>query len=208
MKMRSKFGALVGAGLLTLAVAGIALANTDLLAGQVGISVTDKLGTQEECAGVEVGEGQIFVHFVLTQSAESDGALHAVFSTDTLDVANATKSNGGNQNPPKYTLQWDGYITGDTSTTLDSAYSTANGDNLVLSHVCFGAEVSFPPSEEPSFNDTGEPATDVPSEPNTATIGSDGTSGPSDSSWLLVAAVGVLLASVVVMTPARAKNRR
>ncbi|HXI46582.1 MAG TPA: hypothetical protein VNH13_09790, partial [Candidatus Acidoferrales bacterium] len=108
-------------------------------------------------------------------------------------------------------------ITGDANTTLDSAYSTANGDNLVLSHACFGAETqSQPPSEVPSFNDTGEPATDVPSEPasgvpsepNTATIGSDGTSGPSDSSWLLVAAVGVLLASVVVMTPARAKNRR
>jgi hypothetical protein len=205
MKIRSKFGALVGAGLLTFAVAGIALANTDLLAGQVGIKVTDKTGTTDECAGVEVGAGEIFVHFVLTQSAEADGALHAVFSTDTLDVANASKSNG---NGP-YTLQWDGTITGDANTTLDSAYSTANGDNLVLSHACFGAETqSQPPSEVPSFNDTGEPATDVPSEPNTATIGSDGTSGPSDSSWLLVAAVGVLLASVVVMTPARAKNRR
>lgn len=52
------------------------------------------------------------------------------------------------------------------------------------------------------------PATDVPTEPNTATIGGTGSSGPSDSSWLLVVALGVLLASVVVMTPARAKNRR
>ena len=50
--------------------------------------------------------------------------------------------------------------------------------------------------------------TDVPSEPNTATMPTSGNSGPSDSSWLLVAALGVLLASVVVMTPSRAKNRR
>lgn len=67
---------------------------------------------------------------------------------------------------------------------------------------------SEPPSEAPSFTSTEEPATDLPSEPNTATIGGTGTSAPSDSSWLLVAALGVLLASVVVLTPARAKTRR
>jgi hypothetical protein len=58
------------------------------------------------------------------------------------------------------------------------------------------------------FTQTEEPATEVPSEPNTATIGGTGTSSPSDSSWLLVAALGVLLASVVVLTPARVKTRR
>jgi len=60
------------------------------------------------------------------------------------------------------------------------------------------------------FTSTEEPATDVPdgSLPNTATIGGSGTSSPSDSSWLLVAALGVLLASVVVMTPVRVKTRR
>jgi hypothetical protein len=57
------------------------------------------------------------------------------------------------------------------------------------------------------FVATDLPATDVPTEPNTATVGA-GTSRPSDGSWLFVAALGVILASVVVMTPARAKNRR
>lgn len=49
--------------------------------------------------------------------------------------------------------------------------------------------------------------TTVPSEPNTATIGPAGTSGPSNGAWLLVAALGVVLASVVVMTPVRVRNR-
>jgi hypothetical protein len=73
------------------------------------------------------------------------------------------------------------------------------------------------PSTAPSFDQSQSPATEAPSfeqteaaesQPNTATIGSAGTSGPSDGSWLLVAAVGVLLASVIVLTPARAKNKR
>lgn len=58
------------------------------------------------------------------------------------------------------------------------------------------------------FEDNTGGASDLPTLPNTATPGSSGSSGPSDSSWLLVAAMGILLASVVVMTPARGKNRR
>jgi uncharacterized repeat protein (TIGR01451 family) len=44
-------------------------------------------------------------------------------------------------------------------------------------------------------------------QPPTDTLGSSG-SGPSDSAWLLVVGLGVLLASVVVLTPARVKSRR
>jgi uncharacterized repeat protein (TIGR01451 family) len=47
-----------------------------------------------------------------------------------------------------------------------------------------------------------------PTQPPTDTLGSTNSSGPSDGAWLLVVALGVLLASVVVLTPARAKNRR
>jgi hypothetical protein len=51
--------------------------------------------------------------------------------------------------------------------------------------------------------------TDAPSEPNTATIGtSSGTAAPADGTWMLVIALGVLLGSVVVLTPAKARNRR
>lgn len=62
------------------------------------------------------------------------------------------------------------------------------------------------PSDEPSFEQSQGGETDAPSEPDTSAIGSGGTSNPADSAWLLVVALGVLLASVVVLTPARAKR--
>ena len=52
---------------------------------------------------------------------------------------------------------------------------------------------------------TGGPATQPPTD---ASFDSTGSSGPSDSAWLLVVALGVLLASIVVLTPARVKGRR
>ena len=63
------------------------------------------------------------------------------------------------------------------------------------------------PSESP-FQSV-EADTDAPSEPNTATVDGAGNVGtPGDGAWLLVVALGVLLASIVVLTPARAKAPR
>jgi hypothetical protein len=63
------------------------------------------------------------------------------------------------------------------------------------------------PSESPFQSVEGD--TDEPSEPDTATIGgSKHVGSPADGAWLLVVALGVLLASVVVLTPARAKAPR
>jgi hypothetical protein len=59
--------------------------------------------------------------------------------------------------------------------------------------------------------DTGAPETaptPLPSEPNTATIGGLGTSGPSNGSWLLIAMIGALLGSIIVMAPTRGASRR
>jgi von Willebrand factor type A domain len=49
--------------------------------------------------------------------------------------------------------------------------------------------------------------TDVPTLPPTSMAG-DGPSGPSGSSWLLVAALGALLAATILLTPSRAGVRR
>ena len=63
------------------------------------------------------------------------------------------------------------------------------------------------PTESPFQSVEGD--TDEPSEPDTATIGgSKHVGSPADGAWLLVVALGVLLASVVVLTPARAKAPR
>jgi hypothetical protein len=63
------------------------------------------------------------------------------------------------------------------------------------------------PTETPFQSVEGD--TDEPSEPDTATIGGSKDLGsPADGAWLLVVALGVLLASIVVLTPARAKVPR
>jgi hypothetical protein len=206
---RNKILALVGALALTMSVAGVALA-TDLLAGQVGIKLSDKFD-EEACADfpLEIGAGEVGVHFVLTGTSATSGLLDASFSTDSFTGLASTSSNGN-------TLHWYAVITGDGDTTLDSASTDATGDNLVLSHAC-AADVeptpTFEQSEEaetdaPSFEQSQEAETDAPSEPQTDALGTAGHSGPADGAWLLVVALGVLLASIVVMTPAKAKGRR
>jgi hypothetical protein len=63
------------------------------------------------------------------------------------------------------------------------------------------------PTETPFQSVEGD--TDEPSEPDTATIGGSRDVGsPADGAWLLVVVLGVLLSSIVVLTPARAKAPR
>jgi hypothetical protein len=67
---------------------------------------------------------------------------------------------------------------------------------------------SNPPSNPPSFEQSQAADTDAPSLPDTSAIGGKNQTGsPADGAWLLVVALGVLLASIVVLTPARARNR-
>jgi hypothetical protein len=91
------------------------------------------------------------------------------------------------------------------------AVSSASGDCEPFTVA--DAPPSFEQSQEaetdaPSFEQDQEAVTDAPSEPNTATFGGNDISGPADSAWLLVVALGVLLSSIVVLTPARARTRR
>jgi len=97
-----------------------------------------------------------------------------------------------------------------------TAYATYVGTlgsgqvNLTISHYCPGEQESTPPSEQPSEQPSqgGGGDTNNPTQPSTDALGTSGQSGPSDTAWLLVVALGVLLASVVVLTPARSKTRR
>jgi hypothetical protein len=203
MKHR-KIAALLGAGLLTFGVTGVALASTDLLAGQVGITLSEKDATgTDACDGVDTSGGTV-LHFVLTQPSGSDTSLDVDLSNPTLSLHadSATSTNGG-------TYQWWIVADGATAdTVLEGATTGADGDNLVLSHVCFGA-ASTPgetPGETPGGGGGGD--TNQPSQPSTDSVFGTGSSGPTDTAWLLVVALGVLLASVVVLTPSRAKNKR
>jgi hypothetical protein len=204
MNKRSRLAALLGAGLLTFGVTGIALASTDLLPGQVGITLSDKDATgTEACEGVDVPEGGAVLHFVLTLTSDTDGSLDFVLSNPATNghADNASDNHGS-------TLDWWVPVdsaTGDT--VLESATTDADGDNLVLSHVCFGAPAPTPTEAAPTETPGGGGGGDI-TQPPTDAIGSTGNSGPTDGAWLLVVALGVLLASIVVLTPARAKSRR
>ena len=59
-----------------------------------------------------------------------------------------------------------------------------------------------------SFSQTVSGTTDTPTEPNTATIEVGGPSNPSSGVWMLIVALGVLLGSIVILTPAPAKTKR
>ena len=208
MKTRNRFMALLGASVLALGIAGVALA-TDLNTGQVGKALST---FDQDCTGfpLEVGEGEIGVHFVLTSPESQSGNLTAAFSNPVSAVGPV--ANGEPQEAA--ILHFYVVITGDLNTVIDSASTDTQGNKLNISHVCAGApaptftEEPGGATETPSFTDEPGGDTDAPSEPNTATIGGNGTSGPADGAWLLVVALGVLLASIVVLTPARAKSRR
>ena len=69
MTLRHKLGALLGAGLLTFAVAGAALA-TDLNVSFVGQTLGSLPGgTADECSVFTLGAGEVGIQFNLTSAA-------------------------------------------------------------------------------------------------------------------------------------------
>jgi hypothetical protein len=97
-------------------------------------------------------------------------------------------------------------VNADNTTVISSSKSNSLNCSEASSSSSSSSETSST-SSSTSFTGSQSGETDVPSQPNTATIG-DSSSGPSNGAWLLVAALGALVGSIVVLTPARAKNRR
>jgi len=243
---RNKLMALLGAAVLTIGVVGTALAE-DLLAGQVGqaLSSFDQDCTDFDDLNLAIGAGEIGVHFVLTDPDADSAVLQAVFSTDS--VSGVASVHHGNST----TLHFYVVITGDLDTTITSASTDIDGGNLVISHVCAGAEVSssttsFESSEESStdsqssstseessssttsFESSEESTTDsqssstassssttsfsdsvsdTTSQPPTDTIGNTGSGQQSSGLWMLLAALGVLGGSIIVLAPSKAKTK-
>jgi hypothetical protein len=206
MNKRSKLAALLGAGLLTFGIAGIALANdlgTDHPSQVAPTTLQENIdvnGVGELCddfvdLGIMPGAGEVGLHFILTSPEAASGNISgSVDGTAFGPVANTVHGQGGGA------LQWYVVVDGDGDSVIDSATTDVNGGQLTLSHICFGSEATPPPGGG-GEGDTDQPPTDALGAPS-------GTSGPTDTAWLLVVALGVLLASIVVLTPARAKSRR
>jgi hypothetical protein len=219
---RNKILALIGAGVLSMGVVGVALA-TELQENQAGQTIGDILEGQEVCddfdeLDIEIGDGEIGLHFILTQPESDSGTIDVVTSTGSAnDVPNTPKGAGA--------LHFYVVVTGDMDSILVSAETDVTGDNLVLSHACAGDETttttttttttSFSSSEE-STTDTettttafssSEQSTSKVTQPPTDTIGANGSGQQSSGLWMLLAALGVLAGSVIVLAPSKAKSK-
>jgi hypothetical protein len=212
MKTRNKLAALLGAGVLMVGAYGMAFAATG--ASDQGVTPTWHAGNitadgngnsdKADCDAADAvetgdasGEGTSDNGVTVTWTYDA-GTKAFSFTSDGL-VTVAYVKGGDAYNEYNYSDALGHGVASD-----GNMFAPDNGSEgpAGLSHAVFCTSGSAP-----SFEASEEGATDVPSEPNTATIGA-GTSSPADGSWLFVAALGVILASVVVMTPARAKNRR
>jgi len=105
---------------------------------------------------------------------------------------------------------------------VDYTGSLGNGNAVVtISHGCPGSTTTTTTTTTTSATTTSATTTttatftggtgaetDVPTEPNTAAVGQGGPSAPSNGAWLLVLALGGLLASIVILTPAGDRKRR
>jgi hypothetical protein len=93
-----------------------------------------------------------------------------------------------------------------SSSSVESSSSSVESSSSSVESSSSSVESS---SSSTSFSQTvsGTSTSSSPTEPNTATIGDSGTAHGSSAAWLLLAALGALFGSILVLTPSRAKNR-
>ena len=218
MNKRNRLMALVGAGVLLLGLAGTALADGGLQWD--GKGVTDGQLDTVDCT--QQGTNVAYLQFNFTLGGGDNSITGATLTVDG-DVYTTFVQDG---NVIKFITSF--Y---DLSTLSASvAYTGDLGSgvaNLTISHGCAGeSSSSSSSSSTTSFTSTESSASTSESSTsssvsftssesgatatlaNTATVGDSGTSGPSGNAWLLLAALGMVAGSIVVLMPARAKNRR
>jgi hypothetical protein len=180
----------------------------------------------EECAEIKLAPGQVYWHFVQTQTDVTDPAdalLNIDIAGTDSDVVGlaAYKVSGG-------VVHWEATT---PQITLDGISSNIDGDgNLNISHICVGPEEeSASPSDEvqseapsdevqseapsppdgPKGSVDAETGTPEVTPPSTDSIGGGTTSSPSGSGWqLILVAVAAILATALIVTPASRKSRR
>jgi uncharacterized repeat protein (TIGR01451 family) len=218
MRNRDKIGALVGTGLLTFAMASTAFA----AAPTYSVAVT-KTATPDT---VVVGGESVL--FTVTVENTGTGSFQAVDLVDSLGGCTLSAPSGtgapttlASGDTWTYTCTVTGVVPDTTNTVTVNACHNNGGCTNELHDATGTASVTVPlgpgagvptpvPSETPVPSATGGGAdvTAVPSAPATDTALSNGSSGPADAAWVLIAGLGVLIASAVILTPGRAKRRR
>ncbi len=221
MRTRDKLGALIGAGLLATAFGSTALA----------VAPTYIVAVQKTATPNVVGVGGADVLFTVTVQNTGTGSFAIVNVTDSLGGCTLSAPTGTGAPTTlaagdtwTYTCTVTG-VTPDTTNTATVYACHNNGGCTNGAHdatgtasvtVTLDTEATLPPpsaSPDASTGATPTPAgggggaTDQPTmAPTNSAL--DGGGGPAEGAWLLAIALGVLLASMVVLTPAKAKRHR
>lgn len=212
MSKRARFGALAGAFALTLAMASTALAAPKAYDLTV-VKSADK-------TSLPAGGGTVVFTIAVTNTGT--GAFHGVAVSDSKcsPVAFSSSSDGSDPGANgsdsflqpgewwKFTCSWkftasgtytntataSGCGDGSTEQCNQGAHADASATSNTVT-ITVAAAAAPAPTPKPT-----------PKAPNTAALAAS-TSNPADNAWLLVIALGVLLASVVILSPARSKDR-
>ena len=155
-----------------------------------------------------LGEGEVIFHFV-----QSGQGVVADLPADLLDVdfddeADVNDVPEAQSRATAATSTGTSQSRSDGEVTVVTANSNLDGGELRISHICIGEERKRRRPRYVRPRPVLRRQRRAERHPPTDTFGGNGTSSPADSAWLLVVALGVLLASIVVLTPARAKSRR
>ena len=95
-----------------------------------------------------------------------------------------------------------------TTSVESSTTSVESSTTSVESSTTSVDSSSTTTDESHSQTVSGTSTSSSPTEPNTATIGESGSSNSGSVAWLLVAALGALFGSILVLAPSKAKSRK
>jgi hypothetical protein len=202
MSTTKRLAAIVGAGALVFAMFGTAFAGDVDYATVTGHQASTAENNSadfwgDNCTKLNAGDAGL----------EAGSHTYVLLSDYALVVVKTGASNGSDPNSLTLFANPTAGQTVWADSNGNSVYDSANNpDDQGISHIIFCDAAESTPT--PTFSlDTGG-TTDEPTGPATDSLGTSHPSSPADGAWLLVVALGVLLASVVVLTPARAKSRR
>lgn len=136
-------------------------------------------------------DGDLDGNAVLTLSHGCEGTTTTTTSSSSSSSTTTTESSSSSTT----TTTTESSSSSTTTTTESSSTTTTTTTTPVTTTTT-------------SFSQSQQGETDVPTEPNTAAIETGGPSNPSSSVWMLIVALGLLLGSVVILTPAPSKTKR
>jgi hypothetical protein len=229
MNTRRKIAALIGAGALVFAVAGTTFAGVSEQATVSGHASStaennNELFWGEDCTKLDAGEGDLggavatyvllhdYTKVIVKAGSEQSAGGNAltIFDNPTAgqfvfaDTNGDNTSNPGGQDGDKNISHIIFCGESDTSSSFSDTVSGTTDSTSSSSSSSSSVSDTDTDSDTTSFSG-GESGT-LTQEP-TDTFGGTSSGQRSSATWLLIASLGVLLGSVIVLAPSRAKTR-